>query len=358
MSLATELRGRAAELTALLGTELPIIGAPMAGVTTPELVAAVSEAGGLGSLACGALEPAQIESAIRQVRALTGKPFAVNLFVTPQPQPDEAELAAAIAALTPLCAELGLPAPELPARAAPDFDEQFAAVEAARVPVVSFTFGGLREPYADALREQGAILIGSANTTREVKVLRTAGCHAVVAQGHEAGGHRAFFESPAEGAQVGLFALLPQAARVAAMPVVAAGAVMDGRAMAAALLLGAAGVQLGTVLLRAPESGAAPAWKEALRWADDASTRITTAISGRPARGIVNRLMTELEAAPAPAYPQQNALTTPLRRAAAVAGRADLLALWAGQGVAAASAAPAGQTVRRIWNEFATFLQE
>ena len=189
MSLAAELRARAAELCSLLGTELPIIGAPMAGVTTPELVAAVSEAGGLGSLACGMLEPAQIESAIRQVHALTRKPFAVNLFVTPQPAADDAAVAAATAAIAPLCAELGLPAPELPARCAPDFDEQFAAVEAARVPVVSFTFGGLREVYVDALRDQGAVLVGSANTAREVKVLRSAGCHAVVAQGHEAGGH-------------------------------------------------------------------------------------------------------------------------------------------------------------------------
>ncbi|MEG1834355.1 MAG: nitronate monooxygenase [Burkholderiaceae bacterium] len=354
------LRSRAAELTALLSVELPIIGAPMAGVTTPELVAAVSEAGGLGSLACGMMEPAQIESAIRQVRALTAKPFAVNLFVTPQPEFDAAAVERMQARLAPLRAELGLGPLELPARLAPDFDAQFAALEAARVPVVSFTFGGLREPYMEALEAQGVILIGTANTVREAKVLRTAGCHAVVAQGHEAGGHRAYFESPAEGAQVGLFALLPQAARVATVPVIAAGAVMNGQAMASALMLGAAGVQLGTVLLRSPESGAPEAWKEAARWADDASTRVTAAISGRPARGIVNRLMSELEASgiPAPAYPVQNALTAGLRRAAADAGRADLLALWAGQGVALASAAPAAQTVRRIWNEFETLLQE
>lgn len=360
MSLAQSLRARAREMTELFAIELPVVGAPMAGVTTPELVAAVSEAGGLGSLACGTMEPAQIESAIRQVRALTSKPFAVNLFVTPQPELDAQAIDSMNQALAPVRAELGLETAELPARFAPDFDEQFAAVEAARVPVVSFTFGGLREQYAEALEAQGVLLVGSANTVREVKVLRTAGCHAICVQGHEAGGHRAFFESSAEGAQVGLFALLPQAARVAGVPVIAAGAVMNGQAMLGALALGASGVQLGTVLLRSPESGAAPAWKEALRWADDASTRVTAAISGRPARGVANRLMQEIEASglAVPPYPAQNALTTGLRRAASEAGRAEWLALWAGQGVALASAAPAGETVRRVCKEFETLIQE
>ncbi|MGE5665617.1 MAG: NAD(P)H-dependent flavin oxidoreductase [Betaproteobacteria bacterium] len=360
MTLAADLRRRAAALTDLLGVRLPVIGAPMAGVSTPQLVAAVSEAGGLGSLACGMMEPAQIEAAIREVRTLTAKPFAVNLFITPQPQPEMAAIERMLAVIAPLRADLGLSPVELPADFAPDFDAQFAAVEAARVPVVSYTFGGLREREAEALRAQGVILIGTANTVREVKVLREAGCHAVVAQGHEAGGHRAFFESPPEGAQVGLFALLPQAARVAGVPLVAAGAVMDGAGIAAALTLGASGVVLGTALLRAPESGAAPARNAAPRHADDAATRATRAISGRPARGIANRLMDTLEASgvPAPDYPIQNALTGGLRRAAAAAGRADGLALWAGQGVALASSAPAADTVRRLWNEFEALLQE
>lgn len=360
MTLAADLRRRAAVLTGLLGVRLPIIGAPMAGVSTPQLVAAVSEAGGLGSLACGTMEPEQIEAAIREVRALTSRPFAVNLFVTPQPQPEMAAIELMLAVIAPLRAELGLSPVELPADFAPDFDRQFAAVEAARVPVVSYTFGGLREHHATALSAQGAILIGAANTVREVKVLREAGCHAVVAQGHEAGGHRAYFESPPEGAQVGLFALLPQAARVSGVPLVAAGAVMDGAGIAAALMLGAAGVQIGTALLRAPESAAAAAWKDAARHADDAATRVTRAISGRPARGIVNRLMESIEASgvPAPAYPIQNALTGGLRRAAAAAGRADSLALWAGQGVALASSAPAADTVRRLWHEFEVLLSE
>lgn len=350
MNAATLIRARAARLTELLGVAHPIVGGPMAGVGTPALAAAVSNAGGLGVLGVGMMEPEAIAQAIAQVRALLdapARPFAVNLFVTPQPTVDPTQVTRMIGRLAGYRAELGLPRQKIPAAYAPDFDAQFEAVLAARVPVVSFTFGALDRSRIEALRARGARVIGTATCVREASLLAQAGCDAVVASGVEAGGHRATFAVPFEAAQVGLFALLPQVAAAVEVPVIAAGGVMSAAGVAAALLLGACGVQLGSALLLADESGASEAYRQALAGVEDIGTRQTRVFSGRPARGVINRMMSELAAVEddIPPYPIQNRLTQDLRAEANRQGRAEFVSLWAGQAAGLARARPAAAVV-------------
>lgn len=356
-SAAEMIRRRASQLTASLNVAHPIIGGPMAGVGTPALAAAVSNAGGLGALGAGMMEPAAIEEAVSRIRALTAQPFAVNLFVTPRPEGDLDQLTRMTARLARYRTELGLARQKIPSRFAPDFDAQFDAVLAARVPVVSFTFGALERNRIEALHAQGAKVIGTATCVREARLLAAVGCDAVVASGIEAGGHRATFAVPFEQAQVGLFALLPQVAMAVDVPVIAAGAVMTARQAAAAMWLGASGVQLGSALLRTPESGAGAAYREALATVEDIGTRQTRAFSGRPARGVINRVMNEIEAGgDIPPYPLQNKLTSEIRSAAGEQGKADYLSLWAGQAAALARELPAEQVVRDMALELNQFL--
>ena len=329
----------------------------MAGVNTPELAAAVSNAGGMGSLGCGMMAPEQIEAAIARIRALTDRPFAINLFITPQPAADEAQILRMQARLARYRTELGLPRGKLPSTFAPDFGEQFDAVLAARVPVFSFTFGALDAARLAALRAQGAKVIGTASCVREARQLAELGCDAVVASGIEAGGHRPTFALPVESAQVGLFALLPQFVAAVEVPVIAAGGVMTAEQIGAALLLGASGVQLGSALLRSPECGASDVYKAALAGLEDTGTRLTRAFSGRWARGAVNRFMLEVEAAgDIPDYPVQNRLTQDIRAAANAQGRAEYVSLWAGQAAGLATTEPAGDVVRRLHRELEALL--
>ena len=351
------IRRRTARLTSLLGIEQAIVGGPMAGVNTPELVAAVSNAGGLGSIGCGMMTAQQIEAAIGRIRALSDRPFAVNLFITPQPPADEAQILHMQAKLARYRGELGLPRGKLPSTFAPDFAEQFDAVLAARVPVFSFTFGALDSPRLDALHAQGAKVIGTASCVREARQLAELGCDAVVTSGIEAGGHRATFAVPAEAAQIGLFALLPQVAAAVDVPLIAAGGVMTAEQLAAALLLGASGVQLGSALLRSPESGASAAYKAALAGIEDTSTRLTRAFSGRWARGVANRFMQDVDAAgDIPDYPIQNRLTQDIRAAANAQGKPDFISLWAGQAAGLSTTEPAGDVVRRLRHELEALL--
>lgn len=321
----------------------------MAGVGTPGLTAAVSEAGGLGALGGGMMEPAAFETALAQVRALTRKPFAANLFVTPQSAPDHAQITRMVARLAPYRTDLGLVRAKLPSTYSPAFEAQFEVVLAAGVPVFSFTFGLLDRKYIDALHVRGAKVIGTATCVREATLLADAGCDAIVASGIEAGGHRATFAVPFEQSQVGLFALVPQVAAAVNVPVIAAGGVMTAEQIAAAMLLGASGVQLGSALLRTAESGASAAYRQALVGVEDIGTRQTRAFSGRPARGVVNRFMTEIDAGgDIPEYPIQNKLTAELRAAANAQGRAEFVSLWAGQAVALARDLPATEVVREL----------
>jgi nitronate monooxygenase len=330
----------------MLTTRYPIVQAPMAGGTdTPEMAAAVSEAGGLGSLGCGYLSPEAIATAIARVRALTSKPFAVNLFALDYTALDR-DPAPMLALLGPYHRELRLPPPTLPQVPGHRFADQAAVLLAARVPVWSFTFG---IPPADLLaagKAASILTVGTATTVREAALLAAAGVDAVSAQGAEAGGHRGTFDGDFAAAMVPTAALVRDIVRQVALPVIAAGGIMDGTDVRAALALGAAAVQLGTAFVACPESGASPAYKAAILAAaanPTDTTAITRAFSGRPARGLRNRFMAEIDPhidAILP-YPWQNAATRPLRAAAAAAGQADLQNLWAGQGVARARALPA-----------------
>jgi len=332
-----------------LSIEHPVIQAPMAGgPSTPELAAAVSSAGALGSWAGGYLAPEAIRAAIREIRRLTDRPFGVNLFV-PEPArtpPSADELAAASAALEPYRRELGLPVPERLAPR-PRFEDQLEVVLEERVPVFSFTFGALDARAVRRLRERGTCVMGTATTPREAAELERAGVDAVVAQGAEAGGHRGSFGGPPEAGLIGTLALVPQVVDRVRLPVVAAGGIMDGRGLAAVLALGAAAAQMGTAFLATPESGASPAYKEAvLAPGEEDRTALTRAFSGRLARGVRNRFMVEVERAGAILpYPDQNALTQDIRQAAARGRRAELLSLWAGQAVPLATARGAREVV-------------
>jgi len=318
-----------------LGIAYPIVQAPMAGGSTrPELVVAVSEAGALGSLAGGALAPEALATAIREVRRLTRRPFAVNLFVPDAaPPPSEAEVAAAVAALDPIRRELGLGARPGPAPP-PDFAGQLAVAREEKVGVLSFTFGELPPAEVRALQAAGTRVIGTATTAEEARRLEATGVDAVVAQGSEAGGHRGTFAGPPERALVGTMALVPQIVDAVRIPVVAAGGIMDGRGIVAAFALGASAVQMGTAFLACAESGAHPLHKEAvLRRRGEDATTLTRSFTGRLARGFANRFMVEIERAGAILpYPHQNQLTQDLRQAAAQQERPEFLSLWAGQG--------------------------
>jgi nitronate monooxygenase len=318
------------------------------GPSTPDLAAAVSSAGALGSWAGGYLAPEAIRAAIREIRRLTDRPFGVNLFV-PEParSPSTAEeVATASAALEPFRRELGLSAPERIA-APPRFEDQLEVVLEERVPVFSFTFGALAAESLRRLRERGIAVMGTATTPREAAELERAGVDAVVAQGAEAGGHRGSFGGPPEAGLIGTLALVPQVVDRVRLPVVAAGGIMDGRGLAAVLALGAAAAQMGTAFLATPESGASPAYKEAvLAPGEEDRTALTRAFSGRLARSVVNRFMVEVERAGAILpYPDQNALTQDIRQEAARGRRAEMLSLWAGQAVPLATARGAREVV-------------
>jgi nitronate monooxygenase len=351
-----------ADLAALLGVEHPIVLAPMAGsASTPELVAAVSNAGGLGSIGAAYLSPEEIAAEVAAVRRLTSRPFAVNLFAGGRAAgaPDPGAVAAMTALLARYHDALGVSAPAAPAAQPDPFPAQLDAVLAARVPAFSFTFGVPDAAALAALRRQGVVVMGTATSVAEARALDAAGVDAVVAQGSEAGAHRGTFIGAFEAALVGTMALVPQVADAVAVPVIAAGGIMDGRGVAAARALGAAGVQLGTAFLTADESGVPEAHKAAVLAARDTGTAVTRAYSGRHGRGIVNRLMAEIEGSgvPIPPFPVQQSLTRAVRAAAAARGETALMQLWAGQGAPMARRRPAAEIVADLVRESAAVIR-
>ncbi len=326
------------EFTGRLSLRLPIVQAPMSGgVTTPDLVAAVAEAGGLGSLGAGYMSGRAIEAAAAAVRERTKKPFAINLFIPdPRPNPGSTEaIGAASAALDRYRSELGLQPPPLKPAFRPQWDEQIETVLKLRPAAISFCFGIPEDEHLDALREAGIFTIGTATTVGEARLLEDAGVEAAVAQGFEAGGHRATFTLPYDQAMIGLMALLRQMADAVDIPILAAGGLMDGQAIAAALALGASAAQMGTAFLASEESGFGAVQQSALLAAGEESTALTQAFTGKPARGLRNRFMVEAfeQHLPIAPYPAQHGITSDLRRAAAANQRPDLMAIWAGQGV-------------------------
>ena len=332
---------------------IPILQAPMVGASPPEMALAVSRAGGMGSLAAGALVPYQIEPEVERLRAATDAPFGVNLLMAPRAEPDGAVVEAALARLAPWYADLGEALPGHPNSFAPDFEAQLAALTRAAPPVASFTFGILAADQVEALQRAGTMVVGTATTVAEARAWADVGADGICAQGCEAGGHRGHFLADPEASLVGTLPLTSLILDAVDLPVIAAGGIMNGRGVAAALALGASAVQMGTAFLLADQTGVSAPWKRAIEAADDESTRLTRAFTGRYARGIENRFMRELRAVQdeVPAYPVQNRLTQPLRAAAARAGDPEMISLWAGQGVRLARPGDAGDLVRRWWSE-------
>lgn len=359
---------RNTRLTRLLGIELPIVGAPLGGGPgTPELAAAVSNAGGLGSLGIAYAAPDAIRAAIRATRELTDRPFQANLFVPPPEKPtlDAAALAAVEALLAEIRAELTLPAAlPVPAVWAADFAAQAQVLLDERVPVAGFAFGVPPAELVTALRGQGTVVIGTATDVAEGRALLDAGIDVVCAQGAEAGGHRGQFldgdgsERRPPGDPIATMALVPAMADALDAPLIAAGGLRDGRSVLAVLALGADAAQLGTAFLRTPEAGTNPAYRHALAAGDAAQTVLTTAFSGKPARGLRNAYIDALGVRPqVPAYPAMNALTGELRAAARAAGRAEWQSLWAGQGLAGARDEPAATLIATWVDEIESILE-
>ncbi|QYF95188.1 nitronate monooxygenase [Massilia sp. PAMC28688] len=337
--------------------KFPIIQGPMAGgATTPSLVAGVSNAGGLGSLACSLLSPSLMRDQTAEVRAMTDQPFMLNLFIQETPAPSPAEVAAAIALLRPVWESLGWDGLPVPESWCIDFHAQFDALLSLRPAAASFTFGILTPVQVERLHDAGIFVIGTCTTVDEAKAWETAGADAVVASGIESGGHRGTFIGSQEDATLSARVLWPQVARAVDIPTIAAGGIMTGVDIREALELGARAVQMGSAFLLCDESGIHPVYRDALIRADDTPTRLTRSFSGRYARGLENRFMHLMDGVEkqVPAYPVQNALTAPIRRAAAEQGDAGLMSLWAGAEIRRARPLPVAKLMQTLVAEMRT----
>ncbi|HEY8077136.1 MAG TPA: nitronate monooxygenase family protein [Labilithrix sp.] len=334
----------------LFGIEVPIIQAPLAGSQGSELAAAVSSAGGLGSLPCGLLSPEQMREEIAAIRARTDKPFALNFFChTPPPEVDTSAWRAKLARYYD---ELG--ATDAPGASRRPFDEAACAVvEETKPAVVSFHYGLPPLPLLERVRNTGATILSSATTVDEAKWLAHGGCDAIIAQGFEAGGHRGMFLADDVATQVGTLALVPQIVDAVRVPVIAAGGIGDARGIVAAFALGASAAQLGTAFLFCPEAKTSPLHREALARAKDNASALTNVFSGRPARGIVNRFVRELGpmAPDAPPFPLAGDASGPLRAAAEAKGSSEFSQLWTGQAARLARTMPAAELVATLWRE-------
>ena len=319
----------------LLGVDLPIIQAPMAGANGAEMAAAVSEAGGLGSLPCAMLDSSAAKNAMGAIRQRTQKPFGVNFLCHTPPPPDAARDVAWRERLAKYYAELGVEFAQEAAGGgrAPFDDAMCAVVEEYKPAVVSFHFGLPTAALLERVKASGSVVLSSATTVAEARWLAAHGCDAIIAQGYEAGGHRGMFLTDKLDTQLGTFALVPLIVDAVDVPVIAAGGIADGRGIAAAFALGAAGVQVGTAYLYTPEAVISDLHREALGDAEARTTALTNLFSGRPARGLVNRLMQEVGpiSDDAPAFPNAGAALAPLKAKAEAAGAADFSSLWAGQ---------------------------
>jgi len=339
-------------LQTLLGTELPLIQAPMAGVQGSALAIAVSNAGGLGSLPAAMLTPDALRSELQALRAGTTRAFNVNFFCHTPPVPDAAREAAWRAALAPFYAEAGLDIDAVPAGASrvPFGAEAAELLAEFRPAVVSFHFGLPASELVQRVKSWGARVLSSATTVEEARWLEAHGADAIIAQGLEAGGHRGMFLTDDVTTQVGTFALVPQIVRAVDVPVIAAGGIADAAGVAAAMALGAAGVQVGTAYLLCPEATTSPIHRVALQSDAARHTALTNVFTGRPARGIVNRVMRELGvmSAAAPAFPLATAAMAPLRAHGEQQGNGDFSPLWSGQNACGCRAVGAAELTRAL----------
>ncbi|MED3574053.1 NAD(P)H-dependent flavin oxidoreductase [Cytobacillus praedii] len=325
------------ELTEMLNIPYPIFQAPMAGgITTPELISETSNCGGLGNLGAGYMSSEEIKEAIKQIRKLTDKPFGVNLFIPNEREDpiDKKELTAMTDLLNQYGNELGVEVPNgnQLKNYKTLYENQIEEVLRARVPVASFTFGIPNKEVMTELKKNRTVIVGTATNVKEARELEESGVDIIVAQGSEAGGHRGTFQEEDSGL-IGSMALIPQVADAVHTPVVAAGGIMDARGYAAAMALGAKGVQLGTAFLTCKESGAAEIYKQTLLNSTEEQTTFTKAFSGKLARGIGNRFIHEMADQRSMPFPLQNDLTASIRKKAAMLKQPEFMSLWAGQGV-------------------------
>lgn len=337
---------------ALVGVELPIIQAPMAGASGSDMAIATCEAGGLGSLPCAMLdsEIARVEIGVIQQR--TSKPLNVNFFCHTTPEHDSDREAVWKMRLDNYYAEFGIdPSACPPAASRAPFGEQMCEiVEECKPQVVSFHFGLPTQRLLDRVKACGSVVLSSATTVQEARWLEDNGCDAVIAQGVEAGGHRGMFLHQDTATQPGTMALVPQVVDAVKLPVIAAGGISDGRGIAAAFALGAAGVQIGTAFLLTPQSTISDLHRAALRKAGDDQTALTNVFSGKPARGLMNRVMREVGpmSDQAPAFPTAGGSLAPLKAMAELAGSSDFSSLWSGQSASLAREIDSGELTQRL----------
>ena len=341
------------EFLTKLGIKYPIIQAPMAGgTTTPELVAAVSNAGALGSIGAAYLSPSQLLDTIKKTRMLTSKPFNVNLFAGSYSS-EKSDAQPMLSLLRGIHQELGIEPPTIPPVPSDPFPEELESVLESHPAIFSFTFGIPKREAIERLKAESIIVLGTGTALTEARMLEEAGVDAIVAQGAEAGAYRGTFAESFEKAMIPTIDLVKQISQVVSVPVVASGGIMDGQDISESIAAGASAVQMGTAFLTCPESGASEAHKRAILGARSDTTVITRAFSGRPARGIANSFTSKLdgkENAILP-FPLQNALTRPMRAAAAKSGDSRYLSLWAGQGLTKARSMPAAELVRVLVEE-------
>jgi nitronate monooxygenase len=337
--------------------KFPILQGPMAGgASTPELVAAVSNAGGLGCLAGSLLSPAVLRDQAAVIRSLTEQPFLLNFFVQGIPDPGPEQVAEAVELLRPAWESLGWKELPMPAKWCESFQDQFDALVELRPAAASFTFGILDPVQVERLHSADIFVIGTVTTVDEAIAWETVGADAVIASGIEAGGHRGTFLGPQEEATLPGKSLWPQVAQAVKIPVIAAGAIMTGVDINEALSLGAKAVQMGSAFILCDESGINPMYRQALIEAGDTPTRLTRAFSGRYARGLENRFMRQMQDVEGrfPAYPVQNALTTGIRSAAAAKGDSGLMSLWAGADIRRARPMPVAKLMQTLVAEMRT----
>ena len=345
----------------LLKIEHPIVQAPMAGAMDWELVAAVSEAGGLGSLPCAMLNAQQLRDQVEKIRARTHNPININFFCHKPPRIDNAREAAWRDRLAPYYRELGLDpdAGVTAANRAPFDAEMCEAVVELKPPVVSFHFGLPEPSLLDRVKRAGCLIFSSATTAAEARWLVDHGADLVIAQGYEAGGHRGMFLADDLAGQAGTFALIPQVVDAVGVPVIAAGGITDARGIAAAFALGACGVQMGTAFLFCPEAKISALHRAALKAARDDGTALTNLMTGRPARGLYNRVMRDFGPISdvAPAFPLAAAALAPLRATAEAEGSPDFSPLWSGQAASLGREMPASELLATLAHETREHLQ-
>lgn len=320
------------ELTKLLHLDFPIIQAPMAGYSTPELVTTICYAGGLGSLGASYMTPDEIRTAIKMIRLTTRKRFNVNLFCYKPPVCNQELAMKAQNSLNPYRRKLGLKERYDTPLLNFTCEDQIQVIIEERVPVFSFAFGIPSKKHIEDLKNNGTILFGTATNLEEVRALEKNHVDAIILQGAEAGGHRGTFIGSFEDSLIGLMTLIPEARAITTLPLIAAGGIMNAQGIAAALLLGAQGVQIGTAFLACVETGAPFCYRQALLKHSNRATVITSAFSGRPARVIKTDFLGELEKLPIAEYPYQNIMMGDIKKKSAELSNADLLPIYAGEG--------------------------